>query len=76
MQDERSQHQNKRRAFQVLNSRLLDQKIQRDITERRATRNLLVKSADRSEKIRTYNFSQVSLRSRLVHFANSMLTVS
>ncbi|KAK1220112.1 Peptide chain release factor 1, mitochondrial [Marasmius sp. AFHP31] len=58
MQDERSQHQNKRRAFQVLSARLMDQKITREVAERRATRNSLVKSADRSEKIRTYNYAQ------------------
>ncbi|TFK24083.1 peptide chain release factor 1 [Coprinopsis marcescibilis] len=58
MQDERSQHQNRRRAFQVLRSRLLDQKIQKDMAARRATRLNLVSSADRSDKIRTYNFAQ------------------
>ncbi|KAF8511625.1 hypothetical protein BU17DRAFT_54534 [Hysterangium stoloniferum] len=58
MQDERSQHQNRRRAFQVLSSRLMDQKIMRDIAERRATRRNLVRTADRSEKIRTYNYAQ------------------
>ncbi|PPQ78553.1 hypothetical protein CVT24_001648, partial [Panaeolus cyanescens] len=58
MQDERSQHQNRRRAFQVLRSRLLDLKITREITERRDTRRNLVKTADRSEKIRTYNYAQ------------------
>ncbi|KAK7062603.1 Peptide chain release factor 1, mitochondrial [Paramarasmius palmivorus] len=58
MQEERSQHQNKRRAFQVLSSRLMDQKLTREIAERRAAKNNLVKSADRSEKIRTYNYAQ------------------
>lgn len=58
MQDERSQHQNKRRAFQVLRSRLMDRKIMREIEERRATRLNLVRTADRSEKIRTYNYAQ------------------
>ncbi|KAJ3987785.1 peptide chain release factor 1 [Lentinula detonsa] len=58
MQDERSQHQNKRRAFQVLSARLMDRKITREIAERRATKNSLIKSADRSEKIRTYNYAQ------------------
>ncbi|KIK70934.1 hypothetical protein GYMLUDRAFT_33023 [Collybiopsis luxurians FD-317 M1] len=58
MQDERSQHQNKRRAFQVLSARLMDRKITREIAERRATKNNLIKSADRSEKIRTYNYAQ------------------
>ncbi|KAF9465849.1 hypothetical protein BDZ94DRAFT_1319841 [Collybia nuda] len=58
MQDERSQHQNKRRAFQVLTGRLMDQKLTREIAERRATRQNLVRGADRSEKIRTYNYAQ------------------
>ncbi|OCB88187.1 release factor [Sanghuangporus baumii] len=58
MQDERSQHMNKSRAFKVLRARLLDRKLQTEVTERRETRRKLVKSADRSEKIRTYNFAQ------------------
>ncbi|KAA1477843.1 release factor [Dentipellis sp. KUC8613] len=58
MQDERSQHQNKRRAFQVLRARLLDQKLIRDQAVRRAARRDLVRTADRSEKIRTYNYPQ------------------
>lgn len=58
MQDERSQHQNRRRAFQVLRSRLLDKKLTREMEERRDTRRNLVRGADRSEKIRTYNFAQ------------------
>jgi peptide chain release factor 1 len=58
MQDERSQHQNKRRAFQVLRARLLDLKLMRDQADRRATRKSLVRTADRSEKIRTYNYPQ------------------
>lgn len=60
MQDERSQHQNRRRAFQVLTSRLMDLKITREVEERRSTRRNLVRGADRSEKIRTYNYAQVS----------------
>jgi len=58
MQDERSQHQNKRRAFQILRARLMDQKLLREMEERRATRNDLVPTVDRSEKIRTYNYPQ------------------
>ncbi|KAK0453868.1 peptide chain release factor 1 [Armillaria borealis] len=58
MQDERSQHQNKRRAFQVLQARLMDQRIIRDIAQRRATKNSLVSGVDRSDKIRTYNYAQ------------------
>jgi protein subunit release factor A len=76
MQDERSQHQvrvsislcspdlivdkNRRRAFQVLRSRLMDLRLTREMEERRSTRRNLVKGANRSEKIRTYNFAQVT----------------
>ncbi|KAF5310003.1 hypothetical protein D9619_010421 [Psilocybe cf. subviscida] len=58
MQDERSQHTNRRRAFQVLTARLMDQKLTREMEERRASRRSLVQGADRSEKIRTYNYAQ------------------
>ncbi|THH32159.1 hypothetical protein EUX98_g2008 [Antrodiella citrinella] len=58
MQDERSQHQNRRRAFRILQARLLDRKLTQDVIDRRAARRDLVKSADRSEKIRTYNYAQ------------------
>ncbi|KIP08759.1 hypothetical protein PHLGIDRAFT_68880 [Phlebiopsis gigantea 11061_1 CR5-6] len=58
MQDERSQHTNRRRAFQVLQARLMDRKLNEDMIQRRDVRRNLVSSADRSEKIRTYNFPQ------------------
>ncbi|GBE84518.1 peptide chain release factor 1 [Sparassis latifolia] len=58
MQDERSQHQNKRRAFQVLRARLMDRRMSQEVIDRRDTRRNLVRSADRSEKIRTYNYAQ------------------
>jgi peptide chain release factor 1 len=62
MQDERSQHQNRRRAFQILRARLLDVKLRNEEQERRDIRRNLVKGADRSEKVRTYNFPQVRSR--------------
>lgn len=51
--------QNRRRAFQVLRARLMDRKMTKDVIDRRDMRRNLVKSADRSEKIRTYNYAQV-----------------
>ena len=43
----------------MLAARLMDQKLTREMAERRAVRQNLVKTADRSEKIRTYNYAQV-----------------
>jgi peptide chain release factor 1 len=57
-QDERSQHKNKARALKILRSRLLDIGQQRQDAERTATRRQMVRSGDRSEKIRTYNYPQ------------------
>ncbi|KAK4055407.1 Peptide chain release factor 1, mitochondrial [Microbotryomycetes sp. JL221] len=58
MQDSRSQHENRTKAFKVLKARLWDRRIQQDIQERRSVRRKQVKGADRSEKVRTYNFPQ------------------
>jgi len=57
-QDQKSQHQNKDKAIQVLRSRLL-QKYEQDQHDREAKeRKEQVGTGDRSEKIRTYNFPQ------------------
>jgi peptide chain release factor 1 len=57
-QDERSQIKNRARALKILKSRQLDiaQRSQADAI--RDERRDMVKSGDRSEKIRTYNFPQ------------------
>ncbi|SGY77045.1 BQ5605_C005g03546 [Microbotryum silenes-dioicae] len=58
MQDSRSQHENRTKAYKVLRARLMDRKLQIEQEARRSVRRNQVRGADRSEKIRTYNFPQ------------------
>ncbi|MBI3178008.1 MAG: peptide chain release factor 1, partial [Deltaproteobacteria bacterium] len=57
-QDEKSQHKNKAKALKILRSRLLDHMRAQQEAELAAQRRSMIKSGDRSEKIRTYNFPQ------------------
>jgi peptide chain release factor 1 len=57
-QDERSQQKNKAKAMKVLRSRLLEKAEQEQRDKLSSERKSQVKSGDRSEKIRTYNFPQ------------------
>jgi peptide chain release factor 1 len=57
-QDERSQHKNKAKALKILRSRLLDLQEEQQRTRLSEDRRNMVGMGDRSEKIRTYNFSQ------------------
>jgi peptide chain release factor 1 len=58
VQDERSQHKNKARAYELLRAKLYDLERIRLDSERSADRRSQVGSGDRSERIRTYNFPQ------------------
>ncbi|MCO5215676.1 MAG: peptide chain release factor 1 [Thermomicrobiales bacterium] len=58
MQDEKSQLKNKLKAMTVLRSRLLEVEQARLAEERGDARRSQIGSAERSEKIRTYNYPQ------------------
>lgn len=57
-QTERSQHQNKERAFQVLRSRLLARQEEERRLASSTAHQTQVGAGDRADKIRTYNFPQ------------------
>lgn len=57
-QDERSQLKNKSKAMKVLRSRLYELELEKRDKDLISQRKQMVKSGDRSDKIRTYNFPQ------------------
>ncbi|MFA5131169.1 MAG: peptide chain release factor 1 [Patescibacteria group bacterium] len=57
-QDQKSQHQNKEKALQVLRSRLLAKQEEERLAEQSSARKSQIGDGDRSDKIRTYNFPQ------------------
>jgi protein subunit release factor A len=58
MQDERSQLQNRVKAMRVLRSRLFEADRQRKQAERSAVRLAQIGRSERSERVRTFNFTQ------------------
>lgn len=58
MQNEKSQLQNKEAGIKILKNRILNMKQEALNKEKSKTRRLQIKTVDRSERIRTYNFNE------------------
>jgi peptide chain release factor 1 len=58
MQDEKSQHKNRAKAWRLLRSRIYEHFQSQKRAERDSQRKIMIGSGDRSQKIRTYNFPQ------------------
>jgi peptide chain release factor 1 len=57
-QVERSQHANRERALQMLRAKLYEIELEKQQSQMGAARRSMIRSGDRSEKIRTYNYPQ------------------
>ena len=70
--DERSQLKNKARAMTVLRSRLLKLREDEEKAKYAAERRSQIGSGDRSERVRTYNFSQNRVTDHRIGFTTAM----
>jgi peptide chain release factor 1 len=72
-QVERSQHGNRERALQMLKTKLYEMEVEKQEKEVGAARRSLVRSGDRSEKIRTYNYPQSRVTDHRIGFTQHNL---
>lgn len=67
-QDEKSQLQNKVKAMRILRARLLQAEQEKQQREQAEQRKEQVRTADRSERIRTYNFQENRVSDHRINF--------
>lgn len=72
-QIERSQHGNRERALQMLRTKLFEMEVEKQQSEIGAQRKSIVRSGDRSEKIRTYNYPQSRVTDHRIGFTRHNL---
>ena len=68
-QDQKSQIKNFEKALQVLRSRLYEVELEKQNEEIGAQRRSMVKSGDRSDKIRTYNYPQGRVTDHRINYS-------
>ena len=69
MQDEKSQHKNRAKAWRILKSRVYDHFHKKQQAQRDSQRKSMIGSGDRSEKIRTYNYPQNRLTDHRINLS-------
>lgn len=72
-QVERSQHGNRERALQILRTKLYEMEVEKQNAEIGAARKSQVRSGDRSEKIRTYNYPQSRVTDHRINYTQHNL---